>query len=135
MSTHSNTRYRVVVNPDSVRAVPISFLPMAAKRKVASALENIARENMKKLVQKHYDGKRGRVHAKNPNVVLSRFQEFLDGGGCTLASLQPWADALHVKPWQLLVPNLDVDDLPEIVTNKRLKMLQRLSKELLEEER
>lgn len=133
MQTHSTTRLRVSVNTDSGRALPLSFLSMP--KAASTALEAIVRDNVKRLLKEHYQGKPGRISRLNENVSLSRIQEFLDGGGCHLASLQPWADALHVKPYHLLVKDLNIHDLPELVPAKRLRRLEKLRSELLEDEK
>lgn len=101
----------------------------------STALEAIVRNNVKRLIEKHYDGKPGRMFNKNKGSVnLRGIQSFLDGGNCYLSSLQPWADALHVKPYHLLVKDLNVDDLPEVVEAAKLRKLQKIHKAIAEEE-
>jgi len=133
MEHDSTTRMRVAVNPHAVRGVPLSFFGMA--KTTTTPLEAIVRDNVRRLLVKHFEGKPGQMSRLHENVTLSRLQDFLAGKGCLLASLQPWADAFGVKPYHLLIKDLDIDDLPEIVSAKRLRRLEKLRSELLEEER
>lgn len=106
-----------------------------ARRTTTTPLEATIRENVRRLIKEHYAGKPGQVARKNENVTLSRLQEFLAGKGATLPQLQTWADALHVKPYQLLIPDLNVQDPQELVSGKKLRQLEKLRQELLSEDK
>lgn len=131
MEADCNTRMRVSVNPHSRSPLPICFSAMA--KIAATALESIVRDNMNRLLKRHYEGKPGKMARLNPNVNLRGIQDFLKGGTCYLTSLQPWADALHVKPYHLLIKDLDVDEPQVLVSAKRMKQIEKLREELIEE--
>lgn len=101
----------------------------------SSALEAIVRDNVTRLIKKHYQGKPGQMSRLNKNVNLRGVQDFLAGGSCYLSSIQSWADALHVKAYHLMIKDLNLEDLPEVISAARLKRFEMLRKELLEEEK
>lgn len=124
---------RVGVNPDSPKRLPLCFFAMP-RRTTTPAIEAIVRDNVRRLLQKHYEGKPGQLKRKNKTVNLRGLQDFLKGGTCYLTSLQPWADALHVRTYHLFVKDLDIDDLPELVPGRRVRTLEKLREELLEDQ-
>jgi len=96
-------------------------------KKVITALEGILQENVKALLRAQYAGKPSRLAKKNPNVKLSRIQDVVKNGSCNVSTLGPLADAFDLKPYQLLIPSLDVDAPQRAVSAKHAKVLDDLA--------
>lgn len=105
------------------RARKRSYAVFMAKRGSISPLEAVLRDNVLRLVKKHYEGKPGRLSRKNKNVVVSKIQRIIEDGGCTIHSLGPVADAFGLKPYQLLIHGLDVDDPQVYVTARTVRAI------------
>lgn len=116
---------------------PFSGMP---SRPAVSALDGLVRQNLQKLLRKHYDNKPGRMYEKNKNagIVLSRLQAFLNGESTAyISSLHSWVAAFQaydVKAYHLFVPDLNVDDLPDVVPANKMRQFEKLRKQLLEDE-
>lgn len=123
----NNTRFRVIVNPESGIASPVSFFAMG--RKALTALEAVLHDNVKRLLDEHtdYRGKPGRVKERHANVRLETLQNIYNGtGGCNVASLEWLANALEVQPYQLLVRDLDVKSPQQVVSAKQMQAIKDL---------
>lgn len=98
-------------------------------KRVLTPLESVLQVNVKRLIDKHYDGKPGRVKKQHPTLRLATIQDLVKGGGCTVATLGQVAKALKVEPYQLLIRNLDVDAPQEAVTATQMRAIRQLREE------
>lgn len=98
-------------------------------KRVLTPLESTLQTNVKRLIEKHYDGKPGRLKKQNPLVRLATIQDVVKGGGCSIASLGPIAKALKVDPYQLLIRNLDVEAPQEAITAAQMRAIRQLREE------
>lgn len=99
-------------------------------KRVLTPLESILQTNVTRLIEKHYDGKPGRVKKRHPTVRLATLQDIIKGGGCTVASLGPIAKALGVAPYQLLIRELDVNAPQEAVSAVQMRAIKQLREEM-----
>lgn len=95
-------------------------------KRVITPIEDILRANVVRLLEKHYDGKPGRLKRQNPQVRLATVQDIAKGAGCNVASLQPLADAFRLRPYQLLIRDLDVEAPQEAVTARQMRAIKEL---------
>lgn len=82
--------------------------------KTIEPAEDVLRLNVQRIVELRYENKPGRVHTLHPNIALSRIQEVYKTGKCTIGTLGRLANAFGFKPYQLLVPSLDIEE-PQVV--------------------
>jgi len=120
------TRFRVFVNPPSGNDFPLAFYPIMGTRKriTIEPIEAILRANVKAVLKKDYQGKPGNFSRKHKNVRLSRIQDIDKFGACTMATLGRVANAVGLKPYQLLIPNLNVKDPQVAVKAREAKAIQ-----------
>ena len=99
-------------------------------RKSLSALEGVLRNNVRALLTQHYAGVPYRLKKRHKRVRLETLQDILQGkGGCNVSYLGPLADAFGLKPYQLLIPDLDTAEAQQAVSGKQLKLLKQIREE------
>lgn len=120
-----STRYRVAVNPET--GLPSSVCSIHMGRKSISALEDLLRANVQALLKQHYGGSTYQLKKRNKTVRLETVQKILKGeGGCNVSSLLPLADAFGLKPYQLLLPDLNVKEPQQVVSARHVRALKQL---------
>lgn len=99
----------------------------AMPKKALTPLENTLRSNVIRLLQKHYQGKAGRLVSEHKRVRLETLQNIVNGTGTSsLPMLAPLAEAFGLRAYQLLIPDLDVDAPQEVVSARQMRALREL---------
>lgn len=89
-------------------------------KKIRTPTEDTLRVNVRALLDAFFDGKPGKFHAKHKkSVALSRIQGIRKDGACNIATLGRVASAFGLKPYQLLIPGLNVKS-PQVAVSARL---------------
>lgn len=100
---------------------------LAMPKKALSPLENVLRNNVVRLLNEHYQGKAGRLVVEHKRVRLETLQNIVNGSGsASIAMLGPLAEAFDLKPYQLLIPDLDVNAPQEAITAKQMRAIREL---------
>ena len=97
-----------------------------AKRRM-HPIEDVLSKNLLALLAEYYDKSPGVFARKHKNIVLSRIQSVSKTGACNLQTLGHLANAFGLRPYQLLIPDLDVKH-PQVATKaKHAKLIENLT--------
>lgn len=128
VTAEKSTRFRVVVNPQT--GMTSSVCSNAMGRKSLSALEGLLRKNVQELLAQQYGNVPYRLKKRHKRVRLETLTDIIQGkGGCNVSYLGALADAFGLKPYQLLIPDLDAKEPQQVVSGKQVRLLKQIREE------